>query len=488
MENLAALVDDGAALGPARPAFVHADGVVSYGDLVDQISASRAALRDLGVQRGDRVAISLAFAPDFAVAFYGALGIGAIAVPMNPALTPREAGHYLADSGAKVLLAHPHAAAWTTSRDVQLVGPDQLRTHVGRAELVSLDAEDTAVILYTSGTTGTPKGAELTHGNLAFNATTLADLAIIGPLPSDVVAGVLPLFHTMGLTVLNLTLAAGAAMWPVEKFDARQIAELIDSAQITLLAGVPTHVQMIMTHSEDLRFRTPLRRVTTGGAEIQPTLRTWVEERLGTPVIEGYGLTEASPTVASHRDDAEIRNGSAGRPLPGVDVQIVDPQGNRVPPGELGEIIVRGPNVMKGYWNNPDATAQAVSGGWLATGDIGRVDADGYLYLVDRLKQLIIRGGYNVYPREIETVLREHPAVADVAVVGIPDDRLGEEIAAFIVGTDAPRAEQQIREHARANLASYKSPRRFIFVDELPKTPTGKIARAELRSSLLPTE
>lgn len=485
MENLATLVDKGAALGRVRRAFVNNDVVVTYGELVDGIAAGRAALHQLGVRRGDRVAISLPFAPDFAVAFYAVLGIGAIAVPMNPTLTPREVAHYLGDSDAKLLVSHAGALNGVDATHVQLVEPDQLRAYPGSADLVVVDGDDTAVILYTSGTTGAPKGAELTHRNLLFNATALADPAIIGPSATDLVGGVLPLFHTMGLTVLNLTLGAGAAMWPIQKFDGREVAELIDSGMITMLAGVPTHLQMIMASSEDLSLEAPLHRVSTAGAELPAAVRDWVERRLGTPVIEGYGLTEASPTVAYNRADTEIREGSVGRPITGVEVAIADPDGNHLAAGELGQIIVRGPNVMKGYWNKPEATAATVFDGWLATGDVGRLDADGYLYVVDRLKQIIIRGGYNVYPREVESVIRDHPAVADVVVVGIPDPRVGEEIAAFIVGTGAPLTEEEIRDYARANLAPYKSPRRFVFADELPKTPSGKIARTELRTSLL---
>lgn len=251
-----------------------------------------------------------------------------------------------------------------------------------------------------------------------------------------------------------------------------------------MLLAVPTHLQMMMTSSEGLSFRTPFRRLSTAGASLPPAVRDWVQGSLGTPVIEGYGLTEASPTIAYNRADVPIRPGSVGHPLPGVDVKIVDPLGTEVATDQLGEIIVRGPNVMKGYWNNPTATDAAITDGWLATGDIGRIDADGYLYMVDRLKQVIIRGGFNVYPGEVEAVLREHPAVAEAAVVGIPDARVGEEIVAFIVGTGASVSEEHLRDYARTNLASYKSPRRFVFATELPRTPTGKIARTQLPSLL----
>ncbi|TQC49672.1 long-chain fatty acid--CoA ligase [Rhodococcus sp. WS4] len=485
MYNLADLVDVSADLGSTRAAFVGPNEQVTYRELADQISAARAGLRELGVGRGDRVAVSLRYAPDFAVAFYAILGIGAVAVPMNPALTPREASHYLGDSGAQVLVGLDQVdRRWIEGTDVVLVDIDRLRRHEDRSPKTAVAIDDTAVILYTSGTTGVPKGAELTHANMYFNATVLADPAYFGLAQTDVVAGLLPLFHTMGILVLNLTMKAGAAMWPIEKFEARRVAELIAAGRVSAMVGVPTHLQMLMTHSDGLDFPTPLRRLTTAGAGLPPKVQAWAESRLGTPVLEGYGLTEASPTVAHNRADGPIPPGSVGRPLPGVEVKIVDALGTEAATNWLGEIVVRGPNVMKGYWNNPAATAAAISDGWLATGDIGRVDADGYLYIVDRLKQVIIRGGFNVYPGEVEAVLREHPDVAEAAVVGIPDERVGEEIAAFVVSTGAPLTEENLREFARTRLASYKSPRRFVLTTDLPRTATGKIARTQLPALL----
>jgi len=483
MTNLADIVDRTADLRGRLAAFVEEDGQISYGELVDRIAAARAALQSLGVGQQDRVAIGLAYAPDFAVAFYATLGIGAVAVPMNPALTAREAAHYLNDSGARILVSPAETGGkWIAGHDVVLADVGDLLQHPQRAGKVPVDADDTAVILYTSGTTGAPKGAELTHANLLFNATVLGDPAVIGPAPGDVVGGILPLFHTMGLTILNLTLAAGAAMRPIAKFDARRVAELIAAGRITILSGVPTHLQMLMNNSDGLAFPTPLTRLSTAGSGLPQAVRTWAETRLGVAAIEGYGLTEASPAVTYNRTDAPLRTGAVGRPLPGVQIKIVDAQRHEVTGGEPGEIIVRGPNVMKGYWNNPEATRRAITDGWLSTGDVGRVDADGYLYIVDRLKQLIIRGGFNVYPGEVESVLQAHPAVTEAAVAGIPDERVGEEIVAFIVGATAAQFEDRIRDHVRANLAPYKTPRRYIFVADLPRTATGKIARTTLPS------
>lgn len=484
MENLANLVDDAADVRSTRAAFVGSGEPVTYGALAEQVGAARAGLLGLGVKRGDRVALSLTWAPDFAVAFFATLGIGAVAVPMNPALTPREAAHYLADSAAKVLIGDSRVEQWVRDKPVTAVSIDQLRQHRHSGPKTSVSPDDTAVILYTSGTTGVPKGAELTHAGLLFNVDRLSDPAIVGPMESDVVAGLLPLFHTMGITVLNLTLKAGASMWPIEKFEARRMAELLDSGRVSILVAVPTHLQMLMTCSDGLSFPTPLRRLSTAGAGLPPAVRDWATRTLGAPVLEGYGLTEASPTVAFNRVDVPIRSGSVGHPLPGVEVKVVDALGTEVASGQLGEIIVRGPNVMKGYWKNPTATDAAITDGWLKTGDIGRVDADGYLYLVDRLKQVIIRGGFNVYPREVEAVLCEHPAVAEAAVVGIPDARVGEEIVAFIVGTGTPLSEEELRTYARANLAPYKSPRRFVLTTDLPRTASGKIARTQLSALL----
>ncbi|MGW4091557.1 class I adenylate-forming enzyme family protein [Nocardia sp. NPDC004750] len=482
MSNLADLVDIGAGLGADRAAFITDEEVITYGELTDRIAAARGGLRALNVERGDRVAVSQAYPLDFAVAFYAALGIGAIAVPMNPALTAREAAHQLRDSGAKTLIATSEGGEWTNGTDISVVDVGTLRRHPAHADKVAVSSSDTAAILYTSGTTGAPKGAELTHGNLLFNAEVLGETAVLGPAADDVVAGILPPFHTMGLTVLGLALRAGAAVWPMAKFDARRVAELIDARKITILVGVPTHLQMLMHNSTGLTFSTPLERLSTAGAALPQAVRVWAEKRFGVPVIVGYGLTEAAPAVAYNRTDRPLRTSSVGPVLPGVQVKIVAPDGSEVPVGEVGEIAVRGPNVMKGYWGNPIATDRAIRDGWLYTGDVGRLDADNHLYVVDRLKQLIIRGGFNVYPGEVESVLQDHPAVTESAVVGVPDDRVGEEIVAFIVSAGPQVSEAELRNHVSANLAAYKTPRRFIFTSQLPRTPTGKVARSVLPS------
>lgn len=490
MQNLASLVDIGLRHGPDRPVFTGPTGEVSYGQFAQQIATARARLASLGVRKGDRVAIGLAFAPDFAVAFYATLGLGAIAVPMNTTLTPREARYYLEDSGAGVMVApHDIGQSWASATDVTRVDIEELGSH---PDIVSVDAipdvdgSETAVILYTSGTTGTPKGAELTYSGLWFQLLeeNLADPAVVGPLRDEVVMGVLPLFHTMGVTVLNLTIQAGAAMWPVKKFDPRTAAEALASGRIDVFVGVPTHVQMLLAASEDLMFTTPVRRLVTAGAALTTNVREAAEQRLGTPVIDGYGLTEASPAVAFNRDGIPIRDGSVGQVLPGVELHIVGTEGTPLPTGDIGEIVLRGPNVMKGYWHKPEATQETIVDGWLKSGDVGRLDNEGNLYIVDRLKQIIIRGGYNVYPGEVEAVLNSCPGVVAGAVTGMPDERVGEEIVALVVcgeGAD----EERLRWHMSENLAPYKTPRHYVFVDALPRTATGKIARAEL-AALLP--
>jgi long-chain acyl-CoA synthetase len=456
--NLAANLTAAAAREGARTALVLGDEQLSYLEL-DVASAKVAGmLRARGLRAGDRVAVMLPNVPQFAMAYYGVLRMGGIVVPMNPLLKAREVEHYVGDSGAAVVLDDPAA----------LPGEDE--PDFGVAER---DEDDTAVILYTSGTTGKPKGAELTHGNLARNAEVMREL--ISVEAEDVILGALPLFHSFGQTCgLNTAVATGACLALIPRFMPAAVLELIERRRVTVFEGVPTmYAALLHTAGRERHDASSLRVCVSGGAALPLEVLHGFEAAFGCVVLEGYGLSETSPVASFNR--AELRKpGSIGTPVDGVEMRLLDPT-----PEGVGEIAIRGHNVMKGYWRNPDATRRAIDGdGWFRSGDLARLDEDGCYFIVDRKKELIIRGGYNVYPREVEEVIYEHPAVREAAVVGIPHPELGEEVGACVAlkaGADAGEAE--VREFVRSQVAAYKYPRHVWFVDELPKGPTGKILK-----------
>jgi long-chain acyl-CoA synthetase len=337
------------------------------------------------------------------------------------------------------------------------------------------------VILYTSGTTGTPKGAELTHSNLRRNCQIAARLFGLGA--GAITLGALPLFHSFGQTcAMNATICAGGTLTLIPRFDPAKALEIIQRDRVTVFEGVPTmYGAMLHVPDRDRYDVSTLAICASGGSAMPVELMRGFEEAFGCKVLEGYGLSETSPVASFNHPDRERKPGSIGTPVDGVEMKVVDDDGNNVPQGEPGEIVIRGHNVMKGYWNRPDATAEAVSDGWLRTGDVATVDEDGYFFIVDRKKDMIIRGGYNVYPREIEEVLYEHPAVREAAVLGVPDDELGEEVGAAVAlkdGADASAAE--LRDFVKGQVAAYKYPRQVWFVDDLPKGPTGKILKREI--------
>jgi long-chain acyl-CoA synthetase len=443
---------------------------------------------------GDRVGLMLTNTPAFALAFYGILRSGAIAVPMNPLLKSREVEFYLSNTGATALFATPAFAAEATAG---AVGAGAKCWLVDDAELGRLTADlpaqaspvdradtDTAVVLHTSGTTGTPKGAELTHGGLDRNQEVAARTLIeVGP--ADVVMGCLPLFHIFGLTCgLNTSVSAGATLTLLPRFDPQKAIEVIERDAVTVFAGVPTMYSALIGEAT----RCPpsatesLRVCVSGGASLPVQVLTDFGKMFGATILEGYGLSETSPVASFNHPHRECKPGSVGTPVEGVEMRIVDLMGHEVPQGELGEVQIRGHNVMKGYWNLPEATAALLSAdGWFSTGDVGRVDEDDYIYIVDRKKDLIIRGGFNVYPREVEEVLYEHPVVVEAAVIGLPHDSLGEEVGAAVVLQDGARVDPtELREFVKQRLAAYKYPRRVWIVDSLPKGATGKILRREV--------
>jgi long-chain acyl-CoA synthetase len=470
---------------------------LTYADL-DRASGRLAGwLRDNGIRPGDRVGIMLPNVPDFAVVYYGALRAGAAVVPMNVLLKQREVAFHLGDSGAALLFAWSAfadaAAAGAAEAGARcvLLGPEDLDALTADltplAEPAERRPEDTAVILYTSGTTGRPKGAELTHANLTRNVDVARRL--FGFDADSVVLGALPLFHAFGQTCgLNAAVASGATLTLLPRFEPGRTLEAMARDGVTVLEGVPTMYAALLHHPDRGRHDlSALRLCVSGGAALPAEVLRGFEAVFGCTVVEGYGLSETSPLASFNRTDRERKAGSIGTAVEGVEMKLVGEDGRDVPAGEVGEIVIRGHNVMKGYWRRPDATAEAISAdGWFRTGDLARRDEDGDFFIVDRRKDMVIRGGYNVYPREVEEVLYQHPAVRECAVVGVPHAELGEEVgAAVVLKPGAAAGADELREFVRGQIAAYKYPRHVWFVDELPKTATGKIVKREIE---LPAE
>jgi len=469
------------------------DAAITYAQLDQGTARVAGMLRERGFEPGDRAGIMLPNVPEFAIAYYGVLRAGGVVVPMNVLLKQREVEFYLGDSAAKVIFAWHEfadpacAGAAEVGAECIVVEPESFAALLASAapvdEVADRRSGDTAVLLYTSGTTGKPKGAELTHANLTINADVSKALFTLER--DDVVLGALPLFHAFGQTcALNTAVGAGASLALVPRFDAGKVLATIEREGITVFEGVPTMFAALLHHPERERFDVSTLRVcVSGGAALPVEVLRGFEEAFGCVILEGYGLSETSPVACFNHPDRERMPGSIGTPVEGVEMKLVDDHRGDAQSGEAGEIAIRGHNVMKGYWNRPDATADAIDdAGWFYSGDIARIDEEGRYFIVDRKKELIIRGGYNVYPREIEEVLYEHSAVREAAVIGLPHDSLGEEVgAAIALKPGAQVTESDIRDYAKANVAAYKYPRHVWFVDELPKGPTGKILKREIK-------
>jgi len=491
--NLAASLARNAADNPDRVAIHLGDQTTSYGELDDQSARVAGLLAARGIAPGTPIGIMLPNVPEFASVYYGILRTGAVVVPMNPLLKAREIAYYLGDSGAPVIFAWHITApeveigAKEAGAEAILVDPatfpDILATASPAPQVIDRAAYDTAVVLYTSGTTGHPKGAELTHANLINNVeVSAADLFQLGP--DDLIFGGLPLFHAFGQTcTLNAAIMTGASLTVLPRFDAAKALGILADQRVTIFAGVPTMFSALLHVPDRSGYDvSALRLCISGGAAMPVEVLRQFEDAFDCIVLEGYGLSETSPVASFNHPGRERKPGSIGTPIRGVEMRVVDASGAEVPQGEVGEIAIRGHNIMKGYLNRPEATAEAVSDdGWFRTGDIGRVDEDGYYYIVDRKKDLIIRGGYNIYPREIEEVLYEHPEVAEAAVVGIPHPELGEEVgAAVALKPGATVTPDELRSYVKSQVAAYKYPRRVWIVDALPKGPTGKILKKEI--------
>ncbi|TQM26492.1 long-chain-fatty-acid--CoA ligase [Nocardia bhagyanarayanae] len=483
--SLASILAEQARRRPDRIALIEGAQRVTFAELWSQAREQAAALIELGVRPGDRVALMCPNTAEFPRAYYAILAAGAAVIPVHLLLTANEAEHVLRDSGATLLVCHEQFAevgrAAASAVGIGCHDPDTLVAEPIRS-FVSRAPGDTAVIFYTSGTTGKPKGAELSHLNMVMNATVNAFDA--NDVRSDDVAlGALPLFHIFGQTVsMNSTWRAGATLVLQPRFDPDEAIRLMHAEGVNTFHGVPTMYVRLITAATKLGAP-QLRLCISGGASLpQPVLETF-HDLFGTPILEGYGLSETSPTAAVNQPDFGPKAGTVGHAVWGVEVEIADPgvadEIVLLPPGELGEIVIRGHNVFNGYIGNPAATAAAVVQGWFRTGDLGVRDAAGYVTIADRIKDMIIRGGFNVYPSEVEEALLYHAAIEAVAVIGLPDETYGEEICAVVVA-GAPLTAEQVVEFGRKRLAKHKYPRRVEFVDQLPLGPSHKVLKREL--------
>lgn len=511
MYNLSIALHENAKNYPNKKALVSGDQSVTFQELEERVNKIACWLTEHGIQQGDRIAISCPNLPYFPMLYYSILKVGAIVVPLNILLSADEIEYHLNDCGAKAYFC------FEGSKDLPigekgLVAYDSVSscqqfisigsTPAGRSDLLTLDGildrpsesfymaltepSDTAVILYTSGTTGRPKGAELSHMNLFMNAWQFTQ--ITQSTHDDVHLIVLPLFHTFGQTAqMNTGMLMGNTLVVMPRFEPELVFDTLIKEKVTLFCGVPTMYWGLLNHQAEpqliAEIADTLRLCCAGGASLPIEILSRFEAQFKVPIIEGYGLSETAPIATYNRIDQERFPGSVGTPLWGVDVKVTDEQRQEVPQGEAGEVAIRGHNVMKGYYNRPEATAESIVDGWFYTGDVGRFDEYGNLYLVDRVKDMIIRGGYNVYPRELEEVMLTHPEISLVSVVGIPNDKFGEEVKAFVILNEGATVDEAaLIEWCKAKMAGYKYPRYIEIRDSLPMTATGKILKRELRA------
>jgi len=495
--NLASAFAASAQKRPQKTALFWGESEFTYASLQFQSLAVAGQLaRQFGVQAGDRVGLWLKNRPEFIPALFGILNAGAVAVPINNFLKPDEVNYVLGDAGINVLitdaeLALHHPALLAARPQLKLfrvedfapVAPDSpadFNSEIADLKLPNRSASDLAVLIYTSGTTGQPKGAMLSHGNLLHNVESCR--LVLKTVEQDRFAVLLPMFHSYMLTVgLLLPLLVGGSIVLVKSLHpARNVLQEILDRQATILPAIPQFYRS-MTGAQ-LPARLPLRACISGAAPLPVQVLKDFEAKFGIPLIEGYGLSEASPVVTKNPLDGTRKPGSIGLPIPNVEVSVQDDSGRLLATGETGEICVRGGNVMLGYWNKPAETAQAIRNGWLLTGDIGRRDADGYYYITDRKKDMLLVNGINVYPREIEEVLYQFPGVKEAAVIGVPDARKGEQPIAFVSPNEGTTLEEKaLLRFVREKLADYKLPRRIIVMPVLPRNATGKILKTALQ-------
>ena len=522
MLNLAVMLEDSARSHPARDAVVLGGTRLSYA-AVDAAACQVASLLvSRGVRPGDAVALTCPNLPYFPVVYYGILKAGAVVVPLNVLLKSREIAYHLDDCDARAYVCFEGTAdlpmgaeGWAgfaqapdcehfflLTAGTETASPVEGAETLGSAlagqpatfPTVPTEATDTAVILYTSGTTGQPKGAELSHANMVLNALTCHRLFGGSVAEPDVHLVALPLFHSFGQTVqMNAGFGVASTLVLLPRFDATSALALMQAERVTFFAGVPTMYWGLLGADDEAvdvaRIAANLRIALAGGASLPVDIIEGVKRRLGVQILEGYGLSETSPVATFNQRDREPRPGSVGTPIWGVELGLVDAAGSPVSePDAVGEIVIRGHNVMKGYYQRADETSEVLRNGWFSTGDLARRDDDGYYYIVDRAKDMIIRGGFNVYSREVEEVLMSHPAVSLAAVVGVPDEEHGEEVKAYVIraaaadgdGDGMPVNEADLVAWCKEQMAAYKYPRSVVFVESLPMTATGKILKREL--------
>ncbi len=513
MLNAAVVLEDSARRYPSKDAFIFMDTHLTFAQVNGAANQIANGLKAKGIGRGDKVALNCLNLPYFPMVYYGILKAGATVVPLSVLLKRDEVAYHLQDSEAKACfcfvgtpelpMASENFAGYKQVGSCEhffviTAKPDEPSPIDGASTLGQLMAgqspviesaqtapEDTAVIVYTSGTTGQPKGAELTHANLMLNAVLSADIA--GTTSQDTQLIVLPMFHIFAMTVLmNAGVYKGATNVLLPRFEGEAVLGLMQKHGVTIFAGVPTmYWGLLNCNSEgfDLEgIAKNLKRCISGGASLPVKVLEDFENKFNVPILEGYGMSEGSPVVTFNDVEFGRKPGSIGKPVWGVEVKIVDDQGEEVPEGEKGELIYRGHNVMKGYYKKEEANKKTIRNGWLHSGDVAIKDEDGFFYIVDRTKDMIIRGGYNVYPREVEEVMMKHEAISMVAVIGIPDDAMGEEIKACVVLKEghAP-AEDDLITWTKEHIAAYKYPRVVEYMDALPMNATGKILKKELR-------
>ncbi|MEZ4332389.1 MAG: long-chain fatty acid--CoA ligase [Myxococcota bacterium] len=497
--NLGSILNATTSEIPDASALCAGDRVLTYRELDRAARGVATRLRERGIAPGDKVALLVPNVPEFTIAYFGILYAGATVVPINVLAAAPEVTYFLQDAEARMLIVHPlfeqvgRAGAAPLAASVVLAtsesGEDTL------ADFAAADPidhphptapQDTAVVLYTSGTTGKPKGAELTHSNLFLNCTVVVPRLLP---PSDAphrALATLPLFHSFGQTVIqNGMIAHGGSLTLLPRFEAEQAFQLIERDRLSIFAGVPTMYFALLHHRGDRAYDvSSLRVCLTGGAPMPVDVLYAFEEKFNVAVLEGYGLSETSPVASFNVPSKPRKPGSIGHPVWGVELSVMNDADQRLPDGEHGEICIRGHNVMKGYLNRPDANKEALRGGWFHSGDIGYRDTDGCYWIVDRKKDMILRGGFNVYPREVEEVLYQHEAVVEAAVIGVPHERHGEEIKAVVaLRPDAKVSTEELQGFCKDRLAAYKYPRIIEIRTSLPKGPTGKILKRELRDS-----
>jgi long-chain acyl-CoA synthetase len=510
--NLASLLSNSARLYPELPAALYDNVCLRYRDVQEAVARFAGELLAGGIQAGDKVALMIPNVPAFTIAYFGVLRAGGVVVPLSTLLVANEVAFQLEDSEARAFVVHRQCAAvawealervpgcrlvYTVEGESRATGSQSTKrledviVTAAPADIAPTPAEQTAVILYTSGTTGKPKGAELTHFGLYYNAQLIAERALsqwpedIHLLkPGSVGLAALPLYHAFGQSnIQNGVLFGGGTVSYLLRFCPAAAAHACARDRVTFFAGVPTMYIGLLNDPEVTNDQlSTVTRCVSGGAALPVDVKQQFFQRFGLRIQEGYGLTETSPLACIQRPSETAKAGTIGKPVLGVDMKIFDDLDREVSQGERGEIVIRGHNIMKGYFKRPEATAEAMRNGWFHSGDIGYVDPEGDFFIVDRKKDLIIRGGYNVYPREVEEALYTHPAIAEAAVIGVPHPRLGEEVQAVVALRPGMAATvDEITQHCKERVAAYKYPRVIKIIDSLPKGPTGKILKRALR-------